>query len=54
MMGKNKNYVTDYNRYGVPSNIAKILLLSKELLLKKVPTKRIKEILEYQGKTLDK
>ena len=54
MMGKNKNYVTDFNRYGVPNNIAKILLLSKELLLKKVSTKRIKEILRHQGKTLDK
>lgn len=53
MMGKNKNYVTDFNRYGVPDNIAIILNLSKELLNKKVSKKKIVEILTNQGKTLD-
>lgn len=32
MMGKNVNYVTDFNRYGVPENIQIILELCKELL----------------------
>ena len=54
LMDKNKNYVTDFNRYGVPKNIAIILTLCKELLSKKTSKKRILEILLKQGKTLDK
>lgn len=44
LMGKNQNYVSDFNRYGVPENVALILNLSKELLNKKVSQKRILEI----------
>jgi len=44
LMGKNQNYVSDFNRYGVPENIALILNLSKELIDKKTPKKRILEI----------
>ncbi|OGS70755.1 MAG: hypothetical protein A3F91_09590 [Flavobacteria bacterium RIFCSPLOWO2_12_FULL_35_11] len=54
LMGKNKNYVTDFNRYGVPQNIQIILTLSQELLSKGGnPTAIIKKITN-QGKTLDK
>ena len=35
IMGKNKNYVTDFNRYGVPENIQIILSLSKALIEKR-------------------
>lgn len=54
MMGKNINYVTDFNRYGVPQNIQIILLLSKELLDKKGCPKDIINLAIIQGKTLDK
>lgn len=40
LMGKNQNYVSDFNRYGVPENVALILNLSKELLNKKVSQKK--------------
>ena len=53
-MGKNKNYVTDFNRYKVPNNIAIILNLSKMLLYKEVDKKEIINMLQNQGKTLDK
>lgn len=46
LMGKNKNYVSDFTRYNVPENIALILNLSKELLDRKTPKKRIIEIIE--------
>ncbi len=46
LMGKNKNYVTDFKRYGVPENVAIILNLSKELIDQKTTTKRILEIIE--------
>ena len=53
LMGKNRNYVSDFNRYSVPSNIAIILNLCSELVKKKVPNKKIILILSNQGKTLD-
>lgn len=46
LMGKNKNYVSDFTRYNVPENIALILNLSKELLDRKTPKQRIIEIIE--------
>lgn len=52
IMGKNKNYVTDFNRYGVPENIAIILELCQLLLKKKASKKEIINILKKQGKTL--
>lgn len=45
LMGKNKNYVTDFNRYGVPESIAIILELCQLLLKKKTPNKDIVKIL---------
>lgn len=54
LMGKNINYVTDFNRYGVPVNIQIILELSKELLDKKGNPKEIIQNIVKQGKTLDK
>ncbi len=41
LMGKNKNYVSDFKRFGVPENIALILVLSKELLDRKMPQQKI-------------
>lgn len=52
LLGKNKNYVTDFNRYGVPENIAIILELCQLLLKKKASKKEIINILQKQGKTL--
>jgi len=46
IMGKNMNYVTDFNRYGVPENIAIILELCQLLLKKKVSKKEIIKILK--------
>jgi transcriptional regulator with XRE-family HTH domain len=45
LMGKNINYVTNFKRDGVPVNIAIILNLSKELIDRKTPKKRILEII---------
>ena len=53
LMNKNTNYVTDFNRYGVPANIAIILALCDELINQNVTNKKIIEILTNQGKTLD-
>lgn len=50
LMGKNQNYVTDFKRYGVPENVALVLSLSKELLDRKTPKKRILEIIEKTRK----
>jgi len=54
IMNKNKNYVTDFNRYGVPRNIAIILGLCEELLNKNTSEEDILNILIKQGKPLDK
>lgn len=54
LMNANKNYVTNFNRKGVPQNIAIILDMSQELLGKKVSKKRIIEIIANQVKRLDK
>ena len=53
LMGKSRSYVSDFNRDGVPRNIAIILELSQELLDKNVPQKRITEIITNHGKNLD-
>lgn len=49
----NKNYVTNFNRDGVPQNIAIILKLSERLLEKKVSQNEIILIIQNQVKTLD-
>lgn len=46
LMGKSKNYVTDFKRFGVPENIAIILHLCKELIDKKANKKDIIEIIK--------
>lgn len=44
MLGKNKNYVSDFKRYGVPDGIAMTLSLAREFILRDKITKE--EILE--------
>ena len=53
MMGANKNYVTNFNRIGVPKNIAIILKLSEELLNQKIPKEKTIQIISNQVKRLD-
>ena len=48
LMGKNKNYVTDFNRYGVPGNVAIILILCKTLLAHNMHPIRIVELIVSQ------
>jgi len=53
LMGRKRNYVSDFNIDGVPKNIAIILTLAKELkALKANPVDIIKN-LNNHGKTLD-
>ncbi|MDD5373269.1 MAG: hypothetical protein PHO62_07595 [Sulfurimonas sp.] len=53
LMNANVNYVSNFNRKGVPQNIAIILDMSHELLNKKISKKRIIEIISNQVKRLD-
>lgn len=46
LMGKTRSYVSDFNRDGVPENIAIILNLATELKIKKVSKKRISKIID--------
>ena len=50
LLGKSKNYVTDFNREGVPENISIILNLLMELKTKKATKKRISEIITKSRK----
>jgi len=53
LMGRKRNYVSDFNKDGVPKNIAIILTLSKELkALGTNPVDIIKN-LNNHGKTID-
>ncbi len=46
ILGKNKNYVTDFKRAGVPQNITIILTLCEKLLEKNVPVEEILSVLK--------